>query len=199
MVVFRTQKRSKVCRGLSLPEMMISLAITTTLLVAVAAAFSASANAIDLNDTFFRSTQAARVSMNQILGEIRNCSSVDVKDYTNGMKITRTIPLNGLTGYYSATQNSGGSYEASRMFMYDTAGQRLTMQINYADGTSSPVYELATNVTACSFGPVPAADYVTDANQTVIPKHVPIQITVQVGSNTITLNGSAAPRVAMQY
>ena len=198
MVSIRTSKRRAI-RGLSLPEMMISLAITTSLLVAVAASFTAASNAINLNDTFFRSTQAARVSMNQMLGEVRNCSSVDVKDYTNGMLVTRTIPLNGLTGYYSATKNAAGSYEQSRMFTYDTAGQRLTMQINYQDGTSSPVYELATNVTACAFGPIPAGDYVVDANNTTIPKHVPIQITVQVGSNSIVLNGSAAPRVAMQY
>jgi hypothetical protein len=39
------------------------------LLTAVAAAFSASSEAIEQSDTFFRASQAARVSMNQILTE----------------------------------------------------------------------------------------------------------------------------------
>src|SRR5690242_12291882 len=61
--------------GLSLVEVMVSLAITSALLVAVAAAFDASASAVDLNDKFFRSSQAARVCINQIMAEVRRCQS----------------------------------------------------------------------------------------------------------------------------
>ncbi len=56
-------------KGLSLAEVMISLAISAMLLTAVAAAFTASSEAIEQNDQFFRASQAARVSMNQILTE----------------------------------------------------------------------------------------------------------------------------------
>lgn len=189
-------------RALSLPESLISLAITTTLLVAVAAAFTASSNAIDNNDEFFRCSQAARVTMNQMLGEIRNAAFVDFKDYTNAIEVDRIAPLNGQSGYYSATTNSGGSLESKRLFSYDSAGQRITLQIFYQDGTNSPVYELATNVTSCRFGVginYPG-DYVQDYNQNnQMPKYVPIQITVTNGPNAVVLNGSAASRSAMKY
>ena len=47
--------------GLSLAEVMISLAISSSLLVAVAAAFSSSSKAIENNDQFTRAAQAAQV------------------------------------------------------------------------------------------------------------------------------------------
>src|SRR5205085_1077278 len=70
--VFKFQSR----KGLSLAEVMISLAISAMLLTAVAAAFTASSEAIEQNDEFFRASQAARVSMNQILTECRRCKNV---------------------------------------------------------------------------------------------------------------------------
>ena len=65
-------------RGLSLPEIMIGLAITVLLLTATAAAFNASAQAVSMNDKFFRASQSARVSLNQVLTEIRRCDAVSV-------------------------------------------------------------------------------------------------------------------------
>ena len=64
------------CRGLSIVEVMISLTISAFLLVAVAAAYNASANAVEMNDRFFRATQAGRVTLNQLLTEIRRADSV---------------------------------------------------------------------------------------------------------------------------
>jgi len=63
-------------RGLSIVEVMISLTITSFLLVAVAAAYNASASAVEMNDRFFRATQAGRVTMNQLLTEIRRADFV---------------------------------------------------------------------------------------------------------------------------
>jgi type II secretory pathway pseudopilin PulG len=57
---------------------MISLAIMALLLTAVAASFMASASVIDVNDQFFRATQAARVSVNQIMSTLRQCKTVSV-------------------------------------------------------------------------------------------------------------------------
>src|SRR5205085_1130645 len=65
-------------RGLSIIEVMISLTISAFLLVAVAAAYSASADAVEMNDKFFRATQAGRVTMNQVLTEIRRADAVQV-------------------------------------------------------------------------------------------------------------------------
>src|SRR5262245_50664909 len=73
-------------RGLSLVEVMISLAVSATLLTAVAIAFSASTDAIEMNDQMFRCTQAARVSVNQIMTEARRCQSGVVS--ANSLELT---------------------------------------------------------------------------------------------------------------
>jgi type II secretory pathway pseudopilin PulG len=189
-VVTRTLENNR-RRGLSLPEAMISLAITAMLLVAVATAFSAASQAIDLNDTFFRCTQAARVTMDQLLGEVRNCDSLDMAT-ANTIKIIRPAPG---SGPYSRQAS-----ETERDFVYDSANKRITLQIFYSGGTSSPVYELASNVSACSFGP---ADMGLDYNNAIIPIHVPITVTVTAGvgntTSSIILNGAAAPRRATKY
>jgi hypothetical protein len=170
---------------------MISLAITAMLLVSVATAFSAASQAIELNDTFFRCTQAARVTMDQILGEIRNCDSLDMGT-ANTIRIIRPAPGSG--------PYSRQATESERDFVYDSANKRITLQIFYSGGTVSPVYELASNVAACSFGPV---DMGTDYNNAVIPVHIPITLTVTAGVgntlSTVVLNGSAGPRRATKY
>src|SRR5699024_1418792 len=68
--------RRRRSRGLGLVELLISLAITASLLTAIAAAFSSSASLIDNNDKFFRATQSGRVALHQILTEVRRCDSV---------------------------------------------------------------------------------------------------------------------------
>src|SRR4051812_31391096 len=77
-------------RGLSIIEVMISLTISAFLLVAVAAAYNASADAVEMNDKFFRATQAGRVTMNQLLTEIRRADSVEVG--TNYINVIRPLP-----------------------------------------------------------------------------------------------------------
>src|SRR5205823_7082731 len=63
-------------RGMSIAEVMISMAIAALLLVGVSAAYTASADAVEANDNFFRATQAGRVTMTQLLTEIRRADSV---------------------------------------------------------------------------------------------------------------------------
>lgn len=177
-------------RGLSLPEIMISLLITSILLVAVAAAFTSSASAIENNDQFFRCTQAARVTLGQILAEIRNCDSLDMST-PNTIRIIRQAQTSDTYQQYARPAN-----EQSRAFAYDSANQRITLQFTYLDGTLSPVYELAAGVTACSFGPPQMG---LDYNNAQIPVRVPIMVTVTAGNNRIVLDGAAAPRRAMKY
>src|SRR5579859_1207085 len=135
--------------GLSLPEVMISLFITTVLLVAVAAAFTSSASVIENNDTFFRSGQAARVTVNQLLAEIRNCDSLDMSQ-PNTITVIRPAPTNVDPQYQ---QYARGANEKYRSFVYDPVGKRITLQLTYLDNSVSPLYELTSNVTSCSFGP----------------------------------------------
>lgn len=189
MVTMNSKHFRSARRALSLPEAMISLSITSMLLVAVAAAFTGSAQAIQVNDTFFRCTQASRVTMNQLLGEIRNCDSLDMGT-ANTITIIR--PASGGTNQLYSRQVN----EVSRAFVYDTAGKRITLQITYTGGVFSPVYELANNVAGCQFGP---PDMGLDYNNATIPIRVPITLTVSAGNNTIVLNGAAAPRRAMKY
>jgi Tfp pilus assembly protein PilW len=167
-------------RGLSLAEIMIGLAITVLLLTAAAAAFNASAQAVSMNDKFFRASQSARVSLNQLMVEIRRCDAVAVN--STYMDVIR--PTEELT-----------PGEVFRRFTYDSANQKLTVQIFQAGNVGGPVRTLANNVTNVTFGP---ADMVKDANQAWVVVRVPVMVTVTVGDNAITLNGAAAPRRAQK-
>lgn len=167
MRILRPSNRiSKYRRGLSLAEVMISLAISAMLLTAVAAAFTASSEAIETNDEFFRASQAARVSMNQILTEIRRCGSV-------------TWPGSTPTDL-SMTAHDG----KLRDYVYDAASKKLQLVTSAA---GSPTYNLASNVQSASFA------YSTDPAGAKVLR-VSVTVIVQVGKNTIRLTGSAAVR-----
>src|SRR5258706_3010901 len=109
---------------------MISLAISAMLLTAVAAAFPASSEAIEQNDTFFRASQAARVSMNQILTEIRRAKSVTVSSTQTNLSMTTHDGLN-------------------RDYHYDAALQKLQL---VTSDPLAPNYTLASNCSNASFG-----------------------------------------------
>ncbi|HZL37819.1 MAG TPA: prepilin-type N-terminal cleavage/methylation domain-containing protein [Tepidisphaeraceae bacterium] len=170
-------------RGLSLLEAMISLVISTILLVAVSAAFQASAKAVELNDSYFRCSQAGRVTMIQMLTEMRRADAVQVDSGGTWVQVIR--PMDQLT-----------PNEIYRQFTYDAANQRITLQIFYTGSTSSAVYELAANVNACSFGP---ADMGTDYNNSLVAVRIPVTITCTSGGNSVTLSGAAAPRRSQQF
>lgn len=132
--------------GLSLPEAMISLAITSLLLVAVATAFTNASQAIEMNDTFFRCTQAARVTMDQTLGEIRNCDSMDVNVNTGGnwtwASSGASAPSSPTIRVIRPASASGGLYagqanETERDFVYDSTNKRITLQIFYSGGPAA--------------------------------------------------------------
>jgi len=157
-------------RGLSLIEVMISLAISAMLLTAVAAAFTASSDAIEINDQFFRASQSARVSLNQILSEIRRCNSVSVSANQIDM-ITAA--------------------DDDRSYIMVPASTTLKLRTN--DITTDPDYTLCGSVTAHSF----TADTKVDSAGISHVVRVSVTLTVQVGRNSVRLTGSAAPRRAM--
>jgi len=165
-------------RGLSIAEVLISLAISAMLLVGVAAAYSASAKAVDGNDTFFRATQAGRVTMTQLMNEIRKAESVVVAPTYDSIIITRRSDL------------KINSEEQSREFKYNAATKKITLKIYYqkADGTTyqSPDYSLASNVTTAKFGP---AEQVGGADA-----RVPVTVVIQLGSNTVRLSDTTSVR-----
>jgi prepilin-type N-terminal cleavage/methylation domain-containing protein len=180
--------RSRIARhGLSLVELMISLAITAMLLTAVAAAYSASASAIEVNERFFRATQAARVSMHQLVTDIRRCDSVTVAD--NRIEVWRPLEL----------LPDDGS-ELSRIYTYDPVEQKLILNIVDVEDNVSPNYVIARNVVAARFVPELRPEVVNGAPTGVnIVFRVTIELNVRVDTNTIRLSGSAVPRKAMIY
>jgi prepilin-type N-terminal cleavage/methylation domain-containing protein len=175
-------------RGLSIIEVMISLTISAFLLVAVAAAYSASADAVEMNDKFFRATQAGRVTMNQLLTEIRRADSIQV--FTDHIDVIR--PVAGATGG-TGTRLPKETY---RTFSYDPMAKQVNLQIHYdatAPAPLSPLYPLARNVEATLFGP---AEIQKDANNADIVTRVPVQIVVRIGGNEVRLSGASGPRRA---
>jgi hypothetical protein len=158
-------------RGIGLVEALISLAIAAVLLTGVAGAFRVSAEAIDINDQFFRASQAGRVSLNRILTQVRR-GSVDEASTSSSLHLI-TDSNQDLT------------------YSYDSVNQLLDLTVNSTATTSI----LAHNVTACQF----LIQLGTDYNNAACVSRVTMQITVQVGANSVLLTDSAAPRRNIVY
>lgn len=176
------ESRRSTGRGLSIVEVMISLTITSFLLVAVATAYNASASAIEMNDRFFRATQAGRVTMNQLLTEIRRADWVGCAPTSDYVLITRPVA-------------SRMPEEDTREYRYTAATKKITLKIAFkrADGTVyySPEYSLASNVESATFGP---PDQILDATSTLQDVRIPVNLNVKIGSNQVRLSGSSGPR-----
>jgi hypothetical protein len=158
---------------------MVSLAITATLLTAAAAAFNASSQVVQENDEFFRATQAARISLHQILTQVRR-GTVQLASDPHWVRLT-TAPAEGEVAGDDVT------------YRYLPANQRLVLVTN-ADATD-PDYTLASNVSGVTFDVDPG----TNAIGAACVARVSVTIKVRVGSNEVTLTGAAAPRRNLQY
>jgi type II secretory pathway pseudopilin PulG len=169
-------------RGLSIAEVMISLTISSFLLVAVATAYSTSADAVEMNDKFFRATQAGRVTMNQVLTEIRRAESVLCSAAGDSIIVTRP------------GETRAATFEVSREYKYNATAKTVTLQIYYDKAgvkSTSPLYTMARNIESTSFGP---PDKVTQADGTQLEVRVPVTVEVKLGSHKVRLSGSSSPR-----
>jgi hypothetical protein len=171
-------------RGLSMIEAMIAMGISSMLLVAVSGAFSASAQAVETNDQFFRASQTSRVVLHQMLGEIRRADLIqcDAGGDTSYFDVIR--PAEDLT-----------PFEVYRRYQYDSNTRRLTLTIYKAGNVVAAQYVLANNVEAAAFGPPQTGN--NAANRLVVQR-LPVTVSVKVGSNYISLNGAAGPRRALK-
>jgi prepilin-type N-terminal cleavage/methylation domain-containing protein len=165
-------------RGLSLVEVMFALAITATLLTAAAIAFNVSSDLVQENDRFFRATQAARISMHQILTQVRRGS------------VSRTWDASTLR-LVTAQDSAGNDDDLTYKFV--KANKQLTLVTN--DNPNDADYVLADDVDDLKFDVEEGQDY-TKAPCVV---RVTVYITVKVGHNTVILSGSAAPRRNLVY
>ncbi len=172
-------------RGLSMIEAMIAMGISSMLLVAVSGAFSASAQAVETNDQFFRASQTARVVLHQMLGEIRRADLI------------RCDPAELDTSYFDVMRpvEDLTTNEVYRRYKYDSNTRRLTLTIYKASDVVSAHYVLANNVEAASFGPPQNGQ---NAAKVEVVQRLPVTVTVKVGSNYIALNGAAGPRRALR-
>ena len=170
--------------GLSMVEALISLSICSALLVATGAAFTASAQAVQVNDDFFRASQTARVTVNQMLVEVRRADSIQSSTsdatYLDVIRPPETLTAN----------------EVYRRYKFDAANKRLTLQIFYTGNVAGPLYVLARNIESASFGPPQMGP---DANNAVVVQRLPITVNVKVHKNAVSLTGAASPRRATRY
>ena len=165
-------------RGLSIAEVMISLAISSMLLVGVAAAYSASADSVEANDKFFRVTQAGRVTMTQLMTEIRRADQIVTAPTKDSVIITRQPDLRL------------NSEEQSREFKYDPIRKEITLTIYFKRPDNSPYtrgpYTLARNVEECAFGP---PDVIGG-----VEMRIPVTVVIKSGVNSVRLSDTSGPR-----
>jgi hypothetical protein len=155
------------------------LAITAMLLTAAAVAINASSAIVQSNDEFFRATQAARVSLHQILTQVRRGSV--------------NTTWNASTLRLITAQNDEGTGEDDITYSFVSAENKLKLITN--DDLTDPDYTLASNVNALAFDVETGQDY----TQAPCVVRVTVSITVKVGDNVVTLSGSAAPRRNLVY
>ena len=165
--------------GLSLVEVMISLAIAAMLLTASAAAFHASASVVQNNDEFARASQAARVSLHQIRTHVRR-GSVQLDSGEHWVRLT-TAPEPGRTVGKDVT------------YQFVPESRQLVLVTN--DDATDPDYVLASNVSDMRFEVEPGTDYTSAP----CVANVTVTIRVRVGDNDVLLSGGAAPRRNLQY
>jgi len=159
--------------------MLISLALCATLMVAIAAAVTASAAASRENDEFFRASQAARVTLQQLITEVR-------RGWVDTASTTTSLHLLTAAGSQVAHDRTYTYYPPTTAPNTPSAQVRLITN----DDATDPDYVMARNVSAMSF----AIQRGTDSAGAACVTEVTITITVTVGNNQGCLCGSASPR-----
>ncbi|HYO10138.1 MAG TPA: hypothetical protein VER17_14305 [Tepidisphaeraceae bacterium] len=159
--------------GLGLVEAMVALAITVALLTAVAAAFTASADAISENDQFFTASQGGRVALSQILTHVRRGT---VKSTSTDIQLDlQTDKLTDVT------------------YKYDAAAGQITMTKKF--NIVPTTFVLARNVASCKFDLEWGQRY---DGQPAITR-VAVTMTVKVHNNSVLFSGTGASRSVMKF
>ena len=159
--------------GLGLVEAMIALAITAALLTAVAAAFSASAAAINENDEFFMATQGGRVALSRILTHVRRGTVSTTSTATELTLIT----------------DSGKTHK----YTIDLVNKIIKLT-TIESGVES-THTLARTISAGAFTYENGTDY--DGNPCI--KRVAMTLTVEKNNNRILFSGTGTCRAVLKY
>ena len=75
-------RQGKIVRGFSIVEMLLALAMTALLLVAVAVAFNSSVMNYQENENIFKAVNSARQAMFRITTQVRTANAVDPSSCT---------------------------------------------------------------------------------------------------------------------
>ena len=157
-------KNAKYKTGFTIAELLIALAISAMLLVAVAVAFNASAINYQENEDIFRTINNARQALFRITSQLRTADAV----------------------VYDAVNNE--------CTLFTAGGEDITYQFRIADNklylitnVDSNEYVLCDNVTAMTFTKTPTDDGLDC-------KSVQISMTVVSGNVQKTISAAAAIR-----
>jgi prepilin-type N-terminal cleavage/methylation domain-containing protein len=161
-------KNRKYKNGFSLVELLIALAITAMLMVAMAFAFSSSMMSYRTNEELFKAVNSARQAMYRITTELRTATTVD----PNG-------PANECTFITAGGQNI--TYE------YRDTDSKLYLITN----SNGQEYVLCDNVSAMNF--IKETD-IDPEDGLIFVKSVQISMTVQVGHAERKVSAAAVIR-----
>jgi type II secretory pathway pseudopilin PulG len=167
----KSMRRSR--RGLGLVEVLLSLAIASMLLTAVATAFSASTAAIRINDEFSRATQSGRVCLHHLLTEAR-------RGYVDESWSADEISIITAAG-------------DDRTYRYLPDLKQIVLVTN--DDTTDRDYVLARNVIQSPF----TVEQGTNWKGQPCVAQVSVVVAVEVEGHIVRLSGSASPRRNLVY
>ncbi len=157
----------KSIRGFTIPELLITLAITGLLLAAIAAVFNASVMNYRTNEDIIRVTNNTRQALSRITSQLRTAEAVDPNS-----------PANECTLVTAGGENITFRYSSSDNKLYLT------------DNSTGSDYVLCDNVTAMTFTRQTGID---DDGETFV-KSVQISMTLVSGSAERKVSAAAVIR-----
>jgi type II secretory pathway pseudopilin PulG len=157
----------------TLVELLLGLAITAILLVAVAAALNASAMNYKTNEDIYKAMNNARQALTRMTTQIRTATAVD--------------PDDALEDRCTLITSSGENIT----FRYNSGNNKLYLITN--DNPADPDYVLCDNVTDAIF----TKDKVM-VDSVIFVKSVQISLTVQGGNVSQNLSAAAVVRRNLQ-
>ena len=159
---------NKFVAAFTIAEMLISLAVISILLAAVAVAFNASVINYRENNDIFKAVNGARQSLTRMTTQLRTADAVNPDSLTNEVSLI----------------TAGGE---DVTYCYSSADKKLYLVTN--DNASDPDYMLCNNVAAMTF----TKNIVTEGSQTKV-KSVQISMTVTGGDTQRTVSAAAVVR-----
>jgi prepilin-type N-terminal cleavage/methylation domain-containing protein len=162
--------KAKLKYGFGIVELLVALAITAILLVAVAVAFNASVMNYTENEDIFKAVNSARQASYRITTQLRTANAVEPNEPANRCSFV----------------TAGGE---DLTFRFDPGENRLYLITN--DDSSDIDYVLCDNVTAMSFTKATGVD---PDSGFIFVKSVQLSMTVEVGDTHRTVNSAVVIR-----